>query len=352
MEEVKEQKVINILPIKKGRRMLVFLGDFFLNFMLTFLLITIAVLPLGKVFTGYNAKNNHYTENLTLRANILYQNKLLFDSGNVDPSEVVYNTSYTYYVYLSYFVYDIPDPEQVQYHQYGHKQENNIFYHYFIDLINEPENYVSLFSHYNDKHQYFDINGIDVTLKSEYRTEILTFFDTSDKPTESCTKYMSNIENSIFYPMFSEVMTIIQKRDLLDTAGHSFNAVSQEIKVFEKYINNLAIATSIFAFALSTSILHLLIPLLNKSKKTLTMMILKVERVDFKTLRLFSKGKVFLSYVYTLFTMLMVTFFAPIGLLTFYEIFNIPVLFVLALFSFVLIVGSFVFLLFNNFNRS
>ena len=352
MEEENKQKVVDILPIKKGRRMLVFLGDFFINFMLSFLLITIAVLPLGKVFTKYGDRNSKYTNDLVLRADILYENKVLFDSGKVDRSEIVYNASYTYYVYLSYFVYDIENPDHVKFPQYGHKEENNIFRHYFIDLINDPDSYISLFDHYNSKNQYFERTDVVVTLKPEYKSEILTFFDTSDKPTKSCKKYMSNIEKNIFYPMYSEMMTLIQKHDLKDSKGHSYNKVNGDIKSFETYINNLAISTSLIAFTLSTSILHLLIPLLNKHRKTLTMMILKVERVDIRSLSLLKKGKTVLSFIYSLFSMLLITFFAPIGLLTIYEIFNISILFVLGLFSIAIILSSFVFLLFNRFNRT
>lgn len=351
MEE-KEQKVVDILPLKKGRRMLVYLGDFFLNFILSFLLFTIAALPLGKVFTNYDNRNDQYVSNLDLRANILYENKILFASRDVDKSEIIYNTSFTYYVYLSYFTFDVENPENVKYQQYGHKVENNIFHHYFIDLIDDQEQYVSLFDTYNEKNEYFIRNNLTITLKEEIKAEIYTFFDTSDKPTALANKYVSHIEKNVFYPLLSEVMTLINKYDLKDSSGHSYKKVSQELKSFETYINNLAIGTSLVAYFLSSSILFLLIPVISKSKKTLSMMILKVERVDIRSLNMVKNDKVLLSFIYNLFINLIITFFIPIGLLTIFEIFNISLLFVFALFSFLLIITSFVFLLFNGFNRT
>lgn len=351
-DEKNDKKIMNIYPIKKGRRMLVFLGDFFVNFMLSFLLFAVACLPLGKVFTKYNDKNNEYTNNLNLRADILYENQILFNSKNVDSSEIIYNTSFTYYVYLSYFAYDEASPEHVEYIQYGHKTENNIFNHYFLDILGNSETYYSLFDKYNSKYSYFIRTDSTIELPTEYKNEIVTFFDTSDKPTAECKKMMNRIEKSVFYPMLSEVMTLIEKNDLLNSSGDSYIKTSANIKAFEKYIDNLAIGTGLSAYFISTSLLYLLIPLINKGHKTATMFVLKVERIDINSLRISSKGKTILIYIYSLFLSLLISFFVPIGLLTIFEIFNISLLFVLALFSIFLIIASFAFLLFNSFNRS
>ena len=347
-----KQKVVNVLPLSKGRRILVFLGDFFITFMLSFLLFTIAVLPLGKVMTRYDKRNADYSNNLTLRGEILYENKILFDSGNVDKSEIVYNTSFTYFVYLSYFTYDVANPEHVRYAQYGHKEENNIFNHYFLDILGDSEKYISLFDKYNDKYQYFIRTDTTVALKDEIKTELLTYFDTSDHPTKLCNQYMDNIETSLFYPMLSEVMTLVEKNDLSSTKGVTYNQVNGWIKAFEKYINNLAIGTGIISVFLSTSVLFLVVPLCNKNRRTLTMMAMKVNRIDVRSLNMASKSQIVISFIYQLFIGLLAAFFVPIGLLTIYEIFNITLLFVLALFSLLLILGSFVFLMFDKFNRA
>lgn len=350
--EVKKEKVVDIFPLKKGKRMLVFLGDFFINFMLSFLLFVVACLPIGKAITRYNARNDAYTDNLVLRADILYENQIIFNSGEVDKTEIVYNTSFTYYVYMSYFSLDEVSPEHVKYPQYGHKTENDVFRHYFIDILGDSEKYYSLFDHYNEKYSYFVRTDSVIVLKDDVKTEIATYYDTSDHPTSLCETYMARLENSLFYPMMSETISLIEKNDLTNSGGASYNKACSQIKNFENYVNYLALGTSLTALLLSTSILYLLIPLVNKSHKTATMAILKIERIDFTSLNIASKGKTVLSFVYHLFFEMLISFFVPIGLLTIYEIFNISLLFVFAILSIALILASFVFILFNKFNRS
>ena len=351
-ERNEEQKVVDVLPLGKWRRILSFLGDFFLNFMLAFLFFAVAVLPLGKVFSNFDSRNNEYTSNLTLRSEILYENKIIFNSGKVDKSEIIYNTSYTYYVYLSYFSFDEENPEHVEFNQYGHKQENDVFKHYFVDILHDEDKYFSLFDGYNQKHQYFEKEVASYVLKAAIKAEIKTFFDTTDRPTGTCEKYMSEIETSIFYPMMSEVMTLVKTYDLKDSGGHSYNEVVRSIKNFESYINTLAVITSFTSIFLSSTILFLIIPLCNKTHKTLTMMIMKIERIDINSLKITAKWQVIISYIYQLFMSMFVAFFVPIGLLTIHEVFNITILFVFGLLGLLLIIASFIFLLFDKFNRS
>ena len=74
MEENQEKKVINLVPLKKGKRILLFLADYFINFILGFLLFVVACYPLGKLMTGYTAKTNDYDTNLVNRGEILVHN--------------------------------------------------------------------------------------------------------------------------------------------------------------------------------------------------------------------------------------------------------------------------------------
>ena len=48
MQEIEEnkQEVVEITPIKKGRRILLFLADFFINFILCFVLFNAVIMPL------------------------------------------------------------------------------------------------------------------------------------------------------------------------------------------------------------------------------------------------------------------------------------------------------------------
>lgn len=346
-----EKEVLNVLPLGKGKRILLFLSDFFLNFILGFLLFMVAVLPIGKGVTNYSNRNNGYITNCTERGEILYGTQLLFDSGKVEKSQIVYNTSYTYYVYLSYYVIDEVNPTNVEFKQYGHKEENEIFRHYFNDIAQKHDDFIRLFDLYNATDNYFERVDNVITLKEEYKNQIAAYFDTSDKESEIADQYMENIEKHLFYPMFSEVMTMIDKTDLVYN-GLSYKDIQQKIQAFEKYVNSLAVVTGIVTVVLSTGILYLLIPMLNKNHKTLSMMIMKVERVNLQSLDIIKKPALIISFVYALFTNLIISFFVPMGFLTFYEVFNLPILMTFGILSLVLQIGSMIFLFINQYNMT
>ena len=347
--ENQEKKVLNVLPLGKGRRILLFLSDFFLNFVLSWVLFAVAVLPIAKVVTSYYAKNNDYIVNRQERGEILYGNKILFESGNVDKSEIVYNVSFTYFCYLSYFCFDEENPQNVEYSQYGHKEENDIFKHYYVDIMNDEASFIHFFDLYNQKYDYFVRDGLNITLKDEMKYQIYAFFDTSDQESALADTYMENIEISVFYPLYSEVMTSIDNHDLT-YEGKSYKDVEHKIDVFENYVNVLAIVNSFIAFGVSTAVLYLLIPLLNRNHKTLSMMILKIEKVNLSSLEIVKKPFVVISFVYALISNMLIIFFAPIGFLSIYEVFNLPVILTFSLLSIMMMLASFIFLMFNQYN--
>ena len=347
--ENKAPEVFDVLPLDKGKRILVFLADFFLNFILAFLLFTIAGLPLGKAFSGYTKKNSDYVTNLTERADILYENKILFNSKNVDRSNIIYNASFTYFCFLSYFCFEEENPTNVEYEQYGHKEENNIFRHYFIDIMKDEKSYISFFDLYNNNKSYFVRDNLTITLKSEYRSQIYPFFDKGDVQSKEADRMMEEIETTLFYPLYSEVMSSIEKNDL--TYGDlSYVAVKNKITTFEKYVYNLAVGASLSSLLLSSAILYVLIPFLNKNKKTISMMIMKVERVETTSLDIIPKSKVVISFIYAFVSNMLISFFIPLGFLLIFELFNIPLLMLLGFLSIALMLASLVFLLVNNFN--
>ena len=58
MEE-QEQKYIDIHPLTKWKRLLVFLGDYFISFIIAFTLFNLAIFPLAKIAFGTQSKSEH-----------------------------------------------------------------------------------------------------------------------------------------------------------------------------------------------------------------------------------------------------------------------------------------------------
>ena len=65
-----QNKELNIKVISKWKRILINLGDFFINFILAFLIFNVAVTPVGKVFTDYNTKSKQFETCETLKTDI------------------------------------------------------------------------------------------------------------------------------------------------------------------------------------------------------------------------------------------------------------------------------------------
>ena len=78
----KEEKTFDILPVKKGRRMLIYLADFFVVLIISMILFNIAVYPLSKLATGSQKKEDEAINYTRQRMDILYNNGLLFYEEN------------------------------------------------------------------------------------------------------------------------------------------------------------------------------------------------------------------------------------------------------------------------------
>ena len=87
-EEQKEKVVVEVTPIKKGRRVLVFLADFFLAFLATFVFLNVMVMPIAQAITGFDAKKNAHNNSLKMMYKILYENKVVLPYAGNDDNDL------------------------------------------------------------------------------------------------------------------------------------------------------------------------------------------------------------------------------------------------------------------------
>ncbi len=344
-----EKKVLNVIPVSKGKRFSAFLGDFFINFILAYLLFAVVVMPIAKKSTNYWNKDTEASECLDTREAIMYENKLLFRFQDNLNTTMMFNASYTFYCYFSYFVYDEVSPEYARYNQYGHKAENDIFRHFYLDIVHDSDYYYKYFDLYNSD-RFFERSGDSITLTADIRDLIFYYFDKTDSPTAAAGVAIETLENNFFYPMYSSMMLYVEKISDLYYNGASYNTCTSIVNNHIQYQNRLATYASFITLFLSTSILYVLVPFLNKNRKTLTMMVMKIERVDRDKLEICKKPIVIINFIYSLLASLIISFIIPTSFVSFYELFNIPVLMIFGLFSLLLQVASLIFLLFNSFS--
>ena len=351
MEDNQEKKVINLDPLKKGKRILLFLGDYFIDFILGFLLFVVMVYPLGKVMTGFSAKKDAYNANLELRGQILIGSKIIHNSHDVDIYNISYNVDFTSDCFLSYYAFDEESPSNMRYNQFGHKEDNKVFHTYFINILGDENKFITLFDKYNEKFSYFERSGANLTLKSEIRNQVKPNFIKGEECSQVGKEYVSKIKSSVYLPMFSEIMESIKTSDLI-FEGHSYNQTQSAIIGYEKFTLNLITATALIAVFLSSSVVYLIIPLCNKGRKTIGMFIMNIEVVNIRSLGYLKKREQVLRFIYSLFQVFLISFFVPMTSIPFVEMFRIQLLFIILLFSLAFMLINMTAILFDQYNRS
>ena len=351
MEDNQEKKVINLDPLKKGKRILLFLADYFIDFILGFLLFVVMVYPLGKVMTGFSAKKDVYNANLELRGQILIGSKIIHNSHDVDIYNISYNVDFTSDCFLSYYAFDEESPSNMRYNQFGHKEDNKIFHTYFINILGDENKFITLFDKYNEKFSYFERSGANLTLKSEIRNQVKPNFIKGEECSQVGKEYVSKIKSSVYLPMFSEIMESIKTSDLI-FEDHSYNQTQSAIIGYEKFTLNLITATALIAVFLSSSVVYLIIPLCNKGRKTIGMFIMNIEVVNIRSLGYLKKREQVLRFIYSLFQVFLISFFVPMTSIPFVEMFRIQLLFIILLFSLAFMLINMTAILFDQYNRS
>ena len=350
-----EDQAIDIHPLKKGKRILVFLADFFLHFMATFLLFNVAVAPLGKIITNYDQKNDEHITLTVDMYNHYYKSGVLFKNDSFEYYDATAGVEYTYRCFLSYYVIDTVETTDPNYPQYGHKIENDTIRHFYVDIRNDEASYIASFKDYNTKDNYFiyDETTRTFSLKDEVKTELYAFYDVKDEMGSVGQEYYDNISVNVFNPMMAEVMRDIETNDLhYEGESHSFIECRDRIKAIETYHENLMTICASISHFLSWLGLFLIFPLVNKNRRTVAMVFMKIERVDFFSLNHVKRGRYSINSLYSLFSNMLGLLFIPSLLVPFNNLFALRFLMYGTIFSGVLLIASLIFLLINQYNRS
>ena len=350
-----EENYVDIHPLKKGRRVLVFIADFLIHFILSFLIFNIAIAPIGKAITNYNKKNDEHISLTAEMYNHYYKSGVLLADSSFEKLDVTAGVEYTYRCFLSFFVLDSEETSDTNYPQYGHKIENNTIYHFYHDIRNNDALYIENFNIYNEKDKYFEFDDVlqAFILKEEVKNELSAFFDPRDAMGETGKKYYSNILENLFNPLMAEVMTDIEKNDIhFHGENYSYLGCKERVEELEKYHEDLMSICAVIAHFLIWAILFVIIPLVNKNRKTLAMMFMKIEKVNFYSLNLAKRSAVIIVAAYYLFAMMLGLMFIPSLLVPFNNLFALRFLMYGTIVSGVLLLASLFFTLFNQYNRS
>ncbi len=338
-ESSQQPNEIIISPLKKGRRILVFLADFFINFIMAIIFMNAAVTPITKAIGNYEGYSTSLYDYEVQIADILCENKVLYYETE---DEKIYLTSSVYYtadLYLKYYVT-------------GEGSEYEIFSNYFNDIREDNESYLAIYE--DESNIFFDISETgEITLKSYYYDQFIAFYRTGDEPSSSAEDDYDAFTDDFFYPAFNKILDDIAVNDL--TYGDlSYNEIDSLIEYAVDQIDNLVTIAVYISFILSTIICYFVIPLITKNGQTIGMKVLKVERIGINNLYLLKKPEVVLCGLYSTITNLCFIMFLGYPTVTFDYLFALGSgqFLTLSLISLVIILMSLLFLLFTSFNQT
>lgn len=349
MEENQEQKTVNVSPISKGKRTLAFLADFFLLFIVTFVIFNVLVMPVGNWLTKSSERQSRNDNAAIMQFNILYEQKVMLHESDKDLYYYNANVEYTMNCWLSY--YSFSDTDILEVHkQYGHKEENEVIRHFYRDIRNDDNKYLSTLQNFNNEYNYFNIEGNSVTLKDEVKTNIKLSFFSPDDMSENGKTMLANMQNE-FMNLYADVFKDIETNDLINN-GNSYLANKKIVTDSETYLKWQLVISSLLAYLLSIVIYFVIIPLFTPDGRTLAMLMMRLSRIGTNNLYLLNKGENAINAIYMLAFNLPVAFFMPMTYVTFTYLFNIPVLFPLLIIGVVLILASLIMLLVSSYNRT
>lgn len=319
-EEEQANNVVDIVPLKRGRRILVFLADFFINFIFTFVLFNTIVMPLSNVITNSTYRQNKNDAAAKEQFNILYDEKVMFFEKDGEKYYYTKNVETTLNCYLSYYSFN--DTDVLADHPlYGNKAENEVLFHFYKDIRNNYQTYVTTIERFNKEHDFFVINGENISLRDVIKDNIrLSFFSEGDMSEEG-KKALGYLQD-FFINCYADLFKDIEKNDLKHE-GKSYLYYKSIVSQCENEMQVQLIISSVIAFVLGSAIYYLVIPMLSKENKTLSMMMMRVVRIGTNNLYLLKKSESFLLLVYSLIFNLPILFFMPMTYVAFTYLFNI-----------------------------
>ena len=180
MEE-NEQKIVNITPISKWKRILAFLADFFLLFIFSFVIFNVLTMPVSGVIVGANERSKRSDDAAINQFYILYEEKVMHYKDDDTKFFYTENVAFTLDCYLSYYAFDEGDVLDSS-PKLGHKEKNEVIRHFYFDIRNNKSQYLSTLQTFNNEYHYFNIEGENISFTDAVKTEIkLYYFSPDDK---------------------------------------------------------------------------------------------------------------------------------------------------------------------------
>lgn len=332
----KTTKYIDLSPLGKCRRILVFLADFFIAFILGLALFSLGCYPISKTVPSVKQAQQIEKEGQDEKRNLLFSSNLLSkteDRKNDDTSSIM---EYSSLLFLKGQLTD---------------GSNDYFKNYYIDIKKRTMKDLQEIYNHTSSNVFFEADEDKRKRKDSYREEFLPLLDEKDELTEKGKTDLTYFKNSFFALRYGNRL---KDRGSEENKGEFFTAfqnADKKRKQGQKNFDYSVVICSLIAFFLSSRICFFLVPLIHKRGKTLGRRARKVDRINVNGFRVLSRGKRCYSFVLNRLFTLPYLIFLPCFYISFTQLFSFLTLSI-SLCGLVLDLVSLVFLLINSLNRS
>lgn len=326
---------VDIHPIRRFSRFLVHFCDMLLNFFLSLLLFSVLFFPVGNKIIGYDSISQDSKINREKMADVLFDNGLL--SYQEQGEEFTLSMTYSSKCYLSGFLKD--------------ETGSDYFRHYFVDLLKDEPSYLEFYR--KNGTTYFIVTD-KVVMKEDVQALLLPSLDEKDTLSSQGSQTYRRFTESFFPNLYSALVKDLLSNDKISSQNplYQYRLSKGKIDANQNRQDWIISISTYLSYLVSTLLCFLLIPMVSKRGKTLSMMCFRVEHVGKDNLRILKRRERLLSYVFCLVFNLSPLMLIPSLYIDFATLFSIPGLLTFSLIGLVLALISFVFMCFNDLGRT
>ncbi len=334
---MEETKTLDIYPVSKGKRILTFLGDLFLHYILSVTLLQFVVFNIASKIVDYPSKLQSNLETINERMDVLYGNNLLFYDEEANKHNLDKNLDTTFDYFLKYYVTNEAEgTDPIKY--------------YFIDI--KKSNIDNLNQKYIDYGTpFFVLKDSKIILKQDYVDYFSPYFNKNDSLSQVGETYLSSFRKSVFVSLYNYMVDDINNNELTYN-DLSYKELSLIIKAngnYTKVFNSINISIS---FVLSFLILYVLIPYLFKDRSTITSRVMKQKRIKMNNYESLNRKQYLIIILNNFFMSLTTLFFVGMIFTGAQEMFKYVFLMIVSLIAFIYLIINFIVMMVNKFNKS
>lgn len=331
-------KYLDVSPIRKGRRMLLYFADLFLNFVLAVVFFSVAVYPIARHVTDYDGTAERCYQLQCRMMDVLYDNGLLVPDDE-DKYDFTASFSLTAEVFVKSFL-----PEQ---------DRRDFISYFYVDLLGQDQSVANAVYTQNAS-RYFTVESGIPELLPEYQEAFLPLLDSLDTMSDDAKDNYDNLTQSVFPQMYASLFTDLEESPWIpeDSPLYAYRLYRAQAQENEES-QWLAVTYSVYiAMTLSCLVYFLIIPLVSKRGKTIGMMAMRIERIGSNSFHACSRLERVLIFPLQSVPSLATAMFVPIMYIDFITLFALPQLPYLSLITLAYAVVSFFFILFDKLHRS